>query len=201
MSQSYEHYMEDWLNIKTSGYREFGDPNNLDVNRTESTEYEVLNRMRTDLPWPERMNFVDVGCGKGRALFYFHHYFQVPVTGIEVNQETFQDLRENKKAYLSKWGTGGSEINLFRGFVADYPIQAENNVFYFFNPFSAKYFVDLLLKVLESKAKYPRDIYFILYYPHPHYLKILEEAQSQVIYRIDLQSKLDYREEILFYKI
>ena len=42
---------------------------------------------------------MDFGVGRGRVSFYTHHKFQVPVTGIEVNDITFDELLKNQERY------------------------------------------------------------------------------------------------------
>ena len=38
----------------------------------------------------------------GRVAFYIHNHFQIPVTGIEANQKTYEEVLENKSLYLRK---------------------------------------------------------------------------------------------------
>ena len=79
------------LNIRTAGIREWKDPN-TPYNRCESTPYEALEKLFETFQLKKGDEVVDFGVGRGRVSFYTHHKFQVPVTGIEVHDTTFDEL-------------------------------------------------------------------------------------------------------------
>ena len=77
--KDYEHL----LNIETQGTDKYHTSHLY--HRYEPTPYEVLNFLFENYTLNQNDHVVDYGCGKGRLNFYIHHFFQIPVTGIEMN--------------------------------------------------------------------------------------------------------------------
>ena len=85
----YEREMDDRLGIETTALREWNDPEREQYYyRTESTPYQALDELFAHYRFPLQAHLVDFGCGTGRMAFYAHRYFNIPVTGIELNEET-----------------------------------------------------------------------------------------------------------------
>lgn len=90
------------LTIRTAGIRKWKDPNTA-YNRCESKPYEALEKLFEIFQLKKGDEVVDFGVGRGRVSFYTHHTFQVPVTGIEVNDLPVSSLISSERhVFLSK---------------------------------------------------------------------------------------------------
>src|SRR5690625_6887657 len=86
------------LNIRTSGIREWRNDKN-GYNRYEATPYEALDILFENYSLPSDAQLVDFGCGRGRISFYIHDRFNIPVSGVENNDKTFDELLKNEQTY------------------------------------------------------------------------------------------------------
>ncbi|MGB4610162.1 MAG: hypothetical protein WBH77_06015 [Saccharofermentanales bacterium] len=97
----YERQMDRELNIQTRIMREWTELEDLLLyNRLESTPYQAIDKLFEFNELGSDSNFVDFGCGSGRVAFYVHNRFNIPVTGIELNMETYYELEDNLASYL-----------------------------------------------------------------------------------------------------
>ncbi|TFE01665.1 class I SAM-dependent methyltransferase [Jeotgalibacillus salarius] len=162
------------LSIKTSSLLETVS-SSIHHNRYEATPYEGLEALSEAYSLKGRMGLVDYGCGKGRVSFYFHHLFGLNVTGVEMNPRLYQAAMENQAAYLAKRKLKKGSIQFEHAYAEKYEVQADQDVFYFFNPFSVQLFTAVINLISVSLEKYPRNATIILYYPTVEYIHQLEE--------------------------
>lgn len=154
------------LNVQTSGTHEWSvtDPMYIHYERTEATGYREIDALFDEYQLPKKAHFVDVGAGKGRMIFYVNQRFNVPTTAIELNEEVFQLLKENKQTYQKSFPNRAS-ITLENVPAQDFTVLPEHNVFYFFNPFSLMIFDQVMQQIEYSLRRDPRPVDLILYYP------------------------------------
>ncbi len=201
----YEREMDQKLNIHTQSIREWEDIEKAkSYNRTEATPYQALDRFFEFYELPERAKFVDIGCGSGRMLFYVHHRFDIPVTGIELNPQTFYDLEQNKVHYLENAQSTSSQIILQNIYAEEYIFQAEDNVIYFFNPFTIRIFAKVIQNLEQSIFEHTRNVDIILYYPLYEIQQFMEtktifervgSVSLQNIYEDEFEKFIVYRYE------
>lgn len=160
------------LHIKTVGLREWG-KNVTAYNRYEATPYVALNKLFEHYRFNKDDRLVDFGCGRGRVAFYVHHHFQIPVTGVEAHDKTFEEALKNKETYMKKMKRNVL-INFVYALAEQYEIDKEENCFYFFNPFSLKIFKRVIRNILTSVKEHKREIDLILYYPLPEFKEFLK---------------------------
>ncbi|AJD92754.1 hypothetical protein JMA_34370 [Jeotgalibacillus malaysiensis] len=146
-------------------------------NRYEATPYEGLKALGDAYSLKGR-SVVDYGCGKGRVSFYLHHRFGIDVTGIEMNPRLYQAALENQSSYLAKRKLKKGSIQFERAFAESYEVRADQDVFYFFNPFSLQVFSAVLSRISKSLEKHPRRATIILYYPTVEYIHHIEERSA-----------------------
>ncbi|NLJ70708.1 MAG: hypothetical protein GX328_04520 [Clostridiaceae bacterium] len=218
----YERQMDRELNIQTRIMREWTTIEDvMSYNRLESTPYQALDKLFEINELGPDSNFVDFGCGSGRVAFYVHNRFNIPVTGIELNMQTYLELRENLNSYLAAdpqvnfaeniasyqkieqhnllYERAGSDfdidfaakkfnnrkiktakksmasINFVQEYAEHYQIQKNQNVFYFFNPFTIKIFVQVIRNIEQSLFDNPRAAEIILYYPMYDFQDFMEK--------------------------
>lgn len=193
--------LDEFLNIHTTGVHEPDDPTLFDYNRTESTEYRVLDRLFKHYRVQSHDKLVDFGAGKGRVLFYVHYYQNIPVTGIEMNQLAFADLKQNKANYFKEHADNKNELTIIQGLVEDYEIKQEDTIFYFFNPFSINIFKQVMKSIRQSLRKHPRQADIIFYYP-PKNIKnyILNETSFKEFKKIETRQHQIFHEYISVFR-
>jgi hypothetical protein len=169
-----ERKFDSLLQVKTSGLREWKD-GSIDYHRYEATPYAALEKLFRHYKVQPTDHIVDFGSGKGRVSFFMHYHFNVPVTGVEMNDLTFEESQINKALYTHKNRHLTAPIHFEFGLAEQYEIQPEENVFYFFNPFSVTIFKHVVRNILQSVKQHPRSIDLILYYPLPDYKKFLKK--------------------------
>lgn len=189
------------LNIKSSGIREW-DEKVEGYNRYEATPYKALEKLFKNYSLETSDQLVDFGCGRGRVAFYIHHRFQIPVTGIEGNDVVYEELLQNKTKYKQIAHHITAPIEFKYEFAENYQIKADDNLFYFFNPFSVSIFEKVINNILLSYQEEKRTIEIILYYPIPKYQKFLQEKTPfKLINEVDFLDVNDRLEKFLIYQL
>lgn len=193
---------ETLLNIKTSGKQNL-DETSLHYNRYEPTEYSSLDKLFKEYKLNSNDSIVDFGCGKGRLNFYINHFFDLNVTGIEMNHFFYEEALNNKQKYITKHKKHSGNINFYCCLAEDYKIKPNDNKFYFFNPFSLQIFMKVLENILVSVEENKRQVDLILYYPSDDYIFFLENyTLFMLIKEVRLENfKNDNRERFLVYRL
>src|SRR5699024_10864015 len=96
-----------------------------------------------------------------------HHHFDIPVTGVEAHDQTFEEALDNKRAYKKKVKNPDVPIQFVYALAEQYEVDKEENCFYFFNPFSLKIFKKVMKNILTSAKEFQREMDLIIYYPLP----------------------------------
>lgn len=197
-----EQAYEGRLNISTAGNQK-GFTDSLHHNRYEPTPYELLDRLFESYRLSPGDRLVDVGCGKGRLNFYVHDLFGVESVGVEMNTAFFTEAMENKKRYAKKNKAAEHSIEFYNCLAQDYPIAAQDNKFYFFNPFSVQVFINFINGILQSAETDPRMVEVILFFASQDYNNFLETSTAfQLVREISLPDfHKDPRERFLIYRL
>ena len=162
----------------------------------EPTPYAVLLRLADSGLIAPCDRVLDYGCGKGRAAFLLASRIGCRVTGIDRSKKLITVAEENRAAFAHP------ELVRFLCQSAEQYQPEEENVFYFFNPFSEAVFDIVLRRIRACCARgartrllfyYPSDAYLIRLASEP-FLRMREEIDCR-----DLFSGKDTRERILAY--
>lgn len=176
------------LAIKTTGEQRIF-PAEPHYNPYEPTPYAVLDQLFSRYRLTADDCLVDMGCGKGRVPFYVNFHFQASVVGIEMNPALYEDALKNKASYSRKAKRKRGSVEFQCILAQEYDIQQRDNVFFFFNPFSAQIFMTIVQHILKSGENHPRTIDLILYYPSNEYVYYL---LNQTLFRLVEEVRLDY---------
>jgi SAM-dependent methyltransferase len=179
------------LRIKTIG-RE--DEDNPHYSPYEPTPYSVLQRLADSGHIGRKDHLLDYGCGKGRVAFFMASVIGCRVTGIDHSKKLIDMAKENRKSSRL-----GDRVTLICTLAEQYEVRDEN-VFFFFNPFSGKVFESVLRRLKE------RDVgKLILYYPSDEYmiwLNLMPEVEHvETIDCGDLFNGKDDRERIEVFRL
>lgn len=186
--------------IKTTGIREWADQT-VPYNRCESTPYAALDKLFKVYKLKKTDRVVDFGCGRGRVAFYIHNRFHIPVTGIEVNEKTYEEAVSNKIRYRQKARHISAPIHFEYGLAEHYQIKSADNRFYFFNPFSVQIFKKVVNNILCSVKRDERPVDIILYYPLPKYKHFLKTSTPfELLNKVKLPGANDRNKKFLIYR-
>ncbi|WP_432361901.1 class I SAM-dependent methyltransferase [Sporosarcina sp. UB5] len=189
------------LQVRTIGLREWRKQTG-DYNRYEATPYTALEKLFRSYTLKSTDSVVDFGSGRGRVSFYIHHQFNVPVTGVENNDKTFEEALDNKALYRQKYKKLDAPIQFEYGLAEQYEIEPEDNKFYFFNPFSVNIFKKVVRNILHSVDEEKRPVDIILYYPLPEFKKFLKkETPFKLINKIKAHSDHGQYGKFLIYRL
>lgn len=189
------------LNIRTVGLREWRD-SNKHYNRYEATPYKALEKLFSKYKLSEADQVVDFGSGRGRVAFYIHNRFQIPVIGVEANEQTLDEAFQNKYSYRRTASHIPAPIRFEFGLAEQYEVQPTHNCFYFFNPFSVHIFKRVVRNIISSFEKNPRIIDLILYYPIAEYKQFLHNhTRFRLINKVRLSGVQDPREKFVIYRL
>ena len=197
---SEQHY-EKLLNINTAGFQ-YGFPKLVQYHRYEPTPYGGMDQLFEHYELLENPHFVDVGCGKGRVPIYIHYRFDIPVTGIEMDQKFFVEAEQNAKQYLKKISKRHAPIQFIQDIAENYAITKQDNVFFFFNPFSVHVFRTFMNHIFNSIEEFSRTVDIILYYPAPSYLEYLQnELELTCLVEVKLRQEKNENERFIVFRI
>ena len=179
------------LRIKTIGREDEDNPN---YSPYEPTPYSVLQRLADSGHIGRKDHLLDYGCGKGRVAFFMASVIGCRVTGIDHSKKLIDMAKENRKSSRL-----GDRVTLICTLAEQYEVRDEN-VFFFFNPFSGKVFESVLRRLKE------RDVgKLILYYPSDEYmiwLNLMPEVEHvETIDCGDLFNGKDDRERIEVFRL
>lgn len=172
-------------------------------NRTESTPYPALNSFVKKYKMNDGDGLVDFGCGKGRVAIYLHHEYNISVTGVELNDLTYNEALKNVESYLSKQGKLNDDtLKIEQEYAEDYRIKENENKFFFFNPFHISIFKKVVHNILADAKESNKEVEIILYYPLKSYRRFLEEGTPfKLVQEISAAGSIGYREKFLIYKL
>ena len=157
------------LHIKTTG-RE--DEASLRYSPYEPTPYAVLRRLADSGFVHRKSHLLDYGCGKGRVALFMASAVGCRASGIDHSQKLIDIAKENRRAARL-----GDRVTLSCCRAEQYEIGDED-VFFFFNPFSEKVFEGVLRRLTRSWRERPRALTIICYYPSREYLALLGENDA-----------------------
>ena len=201
MVSSSERWWEKKLNIRTSGkidhFIEWS------CNVYEPTDYCILQRLEESGYITKGSYIADYGCGLGRSLIYLCSRIGCRGTGIEFDRELYEGALENLER--AKIPAKYKENIRFVCEDARTWEIGEENVFYFFNPFTEEVLRIVLDRIRQSFYDHPRQIYILFYYPFEAEAGVLMTEESLMfldeIDCSDLYGHYDRRERILVFEM
>ncbi|GAB3044550.1 methyltransferase [Virgibacillus ainsalahensis] len=196
-----EYYFDKLLNIHTRGEQK-GFPDSIHHYPYEPTPYKALEVLYKNYELKSGDQLVDFGCGKGRLTFFIDYYYQATVKGVEMNESFYQKALKNRNRYAKK--KSPDDIHFYCCLAEEYQIDASDNCFYFFNPFSVQIFMKTINNILVSMERAAREIELILYYASEDYIHYLEndtafELKKEIIIPGSYEWNPD--ERFLIYKL
>ena len=158
-------------------------------NRSHSAPYRAtkvgpLLQLLNRLDLPRDSTFLDIGSGKGRVLLIASQYGFRKVVGIEFSGELCAIARRNVELFCRK-GNPRSAIEVIEADAVKHHFQADDRVFFMYNPFDGFILAQVLENLRSSLEENPRRIWLI--YNTPRFHDVIKSAglfQSDSFYQI-----------------
>ena len=131
----------------------------------QPTFYGRLEKMIRYLKPTAEDVFVDLGCGKGRVVFFVALQRLKKVIGVELNKELYTIARKN----LANLRINKTPVRLVNIDAVNFDVR-ESTIFFMFNPFGYKTLEGILRNIKESLVINPRKIRIVYYAPRFDYL-------------------------------
>lgn len=126
---------------------------------------EVAMKIFAGLNIPyEQFAFVDYGAGKGRAVFVAAGFPFKRIIGVEYSPALVEAMQAN----ISRYRNANQQCFEIEGLLQDatkYELPRENVVMFLHHPFDAVVFRQVLARIEQSLADYPRTMLIIYYDP------------------------------------
>ena len=135
-----------------------------------------LKKVLDKLPVKDTDVIVDIGCGKGKAMYLMSHFPFAYIDGIEFSNDLVKVAQENFKTLQLP------QCTAMQADAAEFERYDDCNYFYIFNSFPRAVFRKMLNHILYSLAKNPRKIYFIYLNPVCHDM-LMETGVFKLLFR------------------
>jgi SAM-dependent methyltransferase len=118
--------------------------------------------------------FIDIGAGKGRAIFMAARYSFKGIIGVELSEDLHKICEKNITS-LKKGKLKCLNIKAVHQDAATFQFPNEPLVLYFFHPFNEEMFQEVLKNIGQSLERNNRQI-IIMYY-HPGFNNLIGEPE------------------------
>lgn len=153
--------------IKKSGSNEFF--------HYQGASYLVLLRIFKALSeQTKRLHFVDIGCGKGRAIFVAEYSGFNNLSGIELDPNLIEQAKENEKLYAFK--RNDSRITFINENALDANYSNQPTLYFLFNPFNEEIMTKVVQKIVSATESETWLVYM-----NPLFTKPLEQNNFQIV--------------------
>lgn len=125
--------------------------------------YDLLELLFKKINLPEVKHFIDLGCGKGRALCVAAAMGAKKLTGVEFSKDLYLDAKRNAEKIKQEFPA--SSIQLFNNDAFWFEIKADVDCIFMFNPFDDLIMSGVLENIEDSLQKYPRPLTVIYINP------------------------------------
>ena len=152
-------------------------------------QIKKINEQRTD-SFPVTNHFVDIGCGKGRALCMAAHAGFKKVTGIDFSKELCINAEQNLQITKEKISALDYKIINNDAFYFEIPETAD--CIFLFNPFDDVIMSNVVENIKASLLTNPRKLLII--YVNPLYKDLFFNAGFTAVYHTQ---KMKYLEALI----
>jgi len=151
--------------VEVAQQRDVTSPNRAHGIRYEPSRARPLRRLLRELPLPRGGVFVDIGCGKGRALLVAAQAGFRRLVGVDYSRDLCRTARRNLEG-LARARSGDFSFEVIACDAADFAFARDHDVIYFFNPFDESVLARVLDRLEASLRAHPRTAWIIYLSPH-----------------------------------
>lgn len=124
--------------------------------------------------------FLDIGCGKGRALCVAAAYGFTKLYGIDFAKQLIEQAEKNLS--LTKKSFPSIQYELSWSDISTLEISKDVSTVFLFNPFDEVLMKNIIRKINSSLQQYPRELYVL--YCSPRHEELFFADGYDVLYRI-----------------
>lgn len=135
--------------------------------------YHIIEKALEKIPSLNKQHFLDIGCGKGRAMCVAANYGFKKVSGIEWAEKLSGKTKQNLELIKSKFTK--LESSVITGDAALFDIPNDTDCIFLFNPFDEYIMEKVVTNIFKSIVKHPRTLHVI--YANPLYKRLLLEGE------------------------
>lgn len=169
-----DHYCDKRLGVETSECYFHPSDNSASVYKDmhihRPTPYDKLRKVLDYLKPGQDDIFVDIGCGKGRAVFFAAMRRLKKVVGVELDGTLVDAAKEN----LKNARFNNTPVEIIKADAAIFDVK-EGTIFFMFNPFGPNTIKKVIDNIKKSLAANPRTIHIVYYNPEYKYLLDTED--------------------------
>lgn len=129
-----------------------------------------LTSILKKLPIGKSDAIIDIGCGKGKAMYIMSKFPFAKIDGIDLSDRLCEIASGNLKC------VGCDKSKVIQADAATFREYDRYNYFYVFNSFPATVFEKMLSHILDSISRKPRKVFFIYLNPECH--DLLEKSEK-----------------------
>ena len=142
--------------------------------------YQMLEEAIAQLnPLKPIHHFLDIGCGKGRALCVAAHYGILKLTGIDLSKELCADAKINLEQ--TRLNLPSINYSIINNDAFYYIIPADVDCIFLFNPFDELIMSGVVKNIMESFKACPRNI-TIAYVNPLHKALFIQQGFKEIYY-------------------
>lgn len=123
-------------------------------------------------------HFLDIGCGKGRALCVAAHHGFKKITGIDLSKELCEQARLN--CSITQQRIPAAQFSVINNDAFYYEIPADVDCIFMFNPFDEVIMSGVVENIVESLQQHPRNI--SIAYVNPLHKELFVRAGFKEVY-------------------
>jgi predicted RNA methylase len=116
------------------------------------------------LPAPQSFTFIDLGCGKGRALVVASEFGFKHIVGVELSPKLAEIGRKNARIIETKFPTR-TRISIQVGDASTFQFPSGNIAVYIYNPFGPEILTKVLAVLEAAMVAERREVYLVYMYP------------------------------------
>lgn len=184
--------------INTTGADDLRLLENKGIDITHATiympaSYDILENIFHKLNMPSIHHFIDIGCGKGRALCVAAYLGVKKVTGIDFSKE-FCALAIKNLQQVEQHNTG-LKSSIINNDAFYYQLPDDADCLFFFNPFDETIMSGVIQNIAASLKHNPRNMTIV--YLNPLHKELLKKIGFVETYHI---KKMNYLEGCILKK-
>lgn len=146
--------------------------------------YSLLENIFRELPTTQKKHFLDIGCGKGRAICLAAHNGYKKITGIDFSNQLCEHAITNLNNTKEKLSSIQYEV--ITTDAMNFEIPADVDCIFLFNPFDVVIMTAVVFNIMESVRQHPREI--IVAYANPLYEDVfLEEGFIEIFHTKEMK--------------
>ena len=174
---------ENKYNINTTGADELNDLSKKGIDTSHATiympvSYLLLEEIFRQMPPSLTKHFLDIGCGKGRALCVAAHHGYNKISGVDFSKELCAEATANLQ--VTKQLFPSLNFSVITKDAMNFEIPADVDCIFLFNPFDVVIMGAVVYNIMESIQENPREM--IVIYANPLYQDLFEEEGFEEVF-------------------